>query len=126
MKQKNVDEHFNVFKKDIFNYIELKLDYLKLEFIETFSLVYSKIITAWVVVVCLLITSGFMLIALALYLGKLWKSYHLGFLAVGGVFFVFMIIFFIFRKKILTNPMVNLLISIFFEKKVNNELKKKL
>lgn len=126
MKQKNVDDHFNLFKKDILNYIELKLDYLKLEFVETFSLIYSKIITTWVVVISMLLASSFMMVGLALYLGKIWKSYHLGFFAVGGIFVLFMLFFFLFRKKILTNPMVNLLISVFFEKKVNNELKKRL
>lgn len=121
MKETDINEYYHTIKKDITKFIELKFDFFKLEFVEIFSQAYSKIITAWVVAISMVIFTSFILLALGLFLGKLWGAYYLGFLAVSGIFLGLLIIFFLLRKALLTNPMINLLVNVMFEKKIKNE-----
>jgi len=117
MKEKNLDDYYKIIKNDLTKYIELKLDFLKLEFIETFSTVFSKIITVWVAIIIGIIFFAFVLIALAFYLGKLLGGYHWGFLIVAGIFMIIGIILFLLRNTLITNPFINTFIELFYFKK---------
>lgn len=114
MKEKNIDEYFKILKNDLTKYAELKLNYLKLEFIETFSTVFSKIISIWVTVIISIIFFTFILIALAFYLGKILGAYYWGFLIVGGIFILLGLIFFLLKNVLITNPLISSFMELLF------------
>ena len=122
MKERNIDDYYKILKRDISKYLYLKIDYFKLEFIEAFSTIFSKIITMWVSLLLGIIFISFALIALAFYLGKLLGAYHWGFLIVAGIFLFFAIIFIALRNKLLTNPLIKAFIETLFDSN-KNELK---
>lgn len=123
MKEKNIDEYYKILKNDLTKYTELKLNYLKLEFIETFSTVFSKIISVWVTIMVGIIFFSFILIALAFYLGKILGAYHWGFLIVGGIFLLTGIIFFLLRNTLITNPLISSFMELLFFDKSKSKLK---
>ena len=123
MKERSFNDYYKILRHDISKYIELKVDLFKIEFIETFSSIFTQIITLWVSIILGIIFVSFLLLALGLYLGKLLGAYHWGFLIVAGIFLVLAILFIVLRKTILTNPLINSFIETFFKKKKKNEKK---
>ena len=120
-------DYYKILKRDITKFFELKINYLKLEFAETFSTIFSHIVTIIVVLLMMIITFSFLLIALGFYLGKILHGYHWGFLIVAGIFLITALIFVALRKKIIVNPLINAFIELLFEdndfknRNLNNE-----
>ncbi len=123
MDEKGLKEEFHKLVKDIIKYYELKWEYFKLEFVESLAQLYTKVFSIfllWIIVPLFLL---FLLIALALYLGKIWGELYLGFLAVGGGVLVLGAIILAFRKVLITNPLVDALVSAMFDLDNQNEIK---
>lgn len=125
MKEKGFNEYFKLFKRDVLQYVELKLQYYKLEFVDVFSTIFSKLISVGVALLVGVIFLTFLLFALALFLGDILGAYYWGFLIVAGVFLLFGIIFILSKNKLLTNPLVNTLIGVLFEKEIRDENRRK-
>lgn len=121
MKERSFNDYYKILNRDISKFIELKVDLFKLEFIEAFSSIFSKIITVWVSLILGIIFITFLLISLGFYLGKLLGAYHWGFLIISGIFLLFAIIFVLMRNVFLTNPLINTMIDTLFDKNNNNE-----
>ncbi len=121
MKERSFNDYYKILRRDITKYIELKVDLFKIEFIETFSSIFSKIITLWVSIILGIIFISFLLLALGLYLGKILGAYYWGFLIVAGIFLLLAILFILLRNVILTNPLINSFIETFFDKEIKNE-----
>jgi hypothetical protein len=115
MKERSFEDYYKLLKRDISKYLALKIDYFKLEFIESFSTIFSKIITLWISLLIGIIFISFLLIALALYLGHILGAYYWGFLIVAGIFMLIGIIFILLRNKILTNPLIIAFIETLFD-----------
>ncbi len=127
MKEKSIKDYFRILKRDIKNLVELKLEFYKLEFIEVFSSIFSKIFTIGFVFIFGIIFVTFLLFALAFFLGDLLDANYWGFLIVSGIFMLMVIMFMIFRNAIITNPIINSLISVLFDptkEKIKNSAKK--
>jgi len=120
MKDKDINDYYKILKRDLTKYVELKVDLFKIEFIESFSKIFSKIVTISVSFLLGIIFLSFLLFSLGLYLGKLLGAYHWGFLIVAGIFLLIAILFILLRNVILTNPLINTFFSVFFD----NEKKK--
>lgn len=125
MKEKGFNEYFKLFKRDVLQYVELKLQYYKLEFVDVFSTIFSKLISVGVALLVGVIFLTFLLFALALFLGDILGAYYWGFLIVAGVFLLLGIIFILSKNKLLTNPLVNTLIGVLFEKEIRDENRRK-
>lgn len=124
MKERTFEDYFKIFKRDVTRYIDLKYEYFKLEFVELFSTIFSKILSLGVVLLISIIAFSFVLIAVAFYLGKLLGAYHYGFLIVAAGFFLIAILFVLLRNVIITNPLINSLISALFNNEIEKEEKK--
>lgn len=121
MKERSFNDYYKILNRDISKFIELKVDLFKLEFVEAFSSIFSKIITVWVSLILGIIFISFLLLSLGFYLGKLLGAYHWGFLIVAGIFLLMAIFFVLMRNVFLTNPLINTLIDSLFDKNSNNE-----
>lgn len=96
-------------------YIEQQLEYTKLDIAERLSIAISSAITAIVVVQLAFFVAGFLSIALGIYLGQRMGSYAQSFLIVGGIYAAITFIIVLFRRPLVTNPVVSRIIKIFFE-----------
>ena len=117
MEQKGLRGDINKLLADLIKYLELKWEYFKIEIIETLALLYTRIFSLlvwWLIVPIFLL---FILIGLALYLGKLWGEIYLGFFAVAGFILIIAILFLLLRRSLLTNPLINVFILAMFENK---------
>lgn len=98
-------------------YIEQQVEYAKLDVAERISTAISSAITTIVVLQLVFFVCGFLSIGLGIYLGQQMDSYVKGFLTVGGIYTIFTISIIIFRRPLVTNPVVSRIIKIFFEVK---------
>lgn len=124
MKERGFKDYFNLFKRDLTQFVELKLEYYKLEFVDILSTIFSKFIGIGVALIVGFVFIIFLLIALAFYLGSILGAYHWGFLIVAGVFLIIAVIFLLLRDKFFTNPLINTLVGSLFERKINKENRK--
>jgi len=123
MTEKSFKDYYKIFKRDITQYVDLRLDYLKIEGIDVFSTIASKLLMVVLALLFGIIFTSFLLFALAFFLGEILGANYWGFLIVAGIFLLFALLFFVFRKSLIQNPLVNTLISSLFQKKIVKEKK---
>lgn len=129
MEDKSLKELIEILYKDFRKYLDLKLDYYKLDIIERLVLLLTKIFSVAVVWVVIIMFAFYASMTLGFFLGDLLGAYHWGFLIVSGVILLVGGIIILLRKTIITNPIINTLIEAVFktkEKKRNEKAKNKL
>jgi len=109
-------EDINSIKKDIQEYIEVKVDLVRLHMTEQVSRIFSSAVNAAVIAYLLLFTLLFLSFAAGFFLGSLFNSNELGFLCVAGFYFLILIIFLLFRKQLIERPVIEAVIKLFFPK----------
>ncbi len=95
-------------------YLRLQLDYLRLDLAERTAKVASALVAVLAVGALLSFSLFMATVALALFLGQLWGSYALGFLAVAGLYASLAVLLSIFKEQWLTNPLLGRLLRAFF------------
>ena len=98
-------------------YVEQQIEYTKLDLAERLSTAISSSISTIVVLQLIFFVLGFFSLALGLYLGLRFGSYVQGFLVVGGIYMAVTLAIILFRRPLITNPIVSRIIKIFFEVK---------
>ena len=93
------------------SYLDKKLQYYKLEAAERMAKTSSSLITGFAVVATGAIAVLMLSMVLGFYLATLWDSLTLGFLAVSLLYIAFAVMIFIFRTRLITNPVVNYIIQ---------------
>jgi len=117
---KMVDDLNNI-KKDIREYIEVRLDLLRLHTAEHISRLFSNAVSAAVIGYLLLIILLFISFAGGYFFGSLLHSNELGFLCVAGFYTVVLVIFLVFRKQVVDRPVIKALMRLFFPKFSDDE-----
>jgi Zn-dependent protease with chaperone function len=118
-------DSYQDWKKQINDYINGRIELLKLEAAENIARFFSSIATNAVILYFSLLALIFISFALAYFLGDLLQSVSLGFLLTGLFYFVLAAIFYSLRKQIVEKPVIKAVIKLFFNtrnKKNNNEL----
>jgi len=109
-------ENFQQLYAEIRKYFLLQKEFVKVDFVEKLSILLSTFIILFVVVALIMSTLLFLFIALAYALESLVGSLALSF-AIIALFYVFLIVvFYSLRKKLIINPIVNLLAGLFLNK----------
>ncbi|GAB5555710.1 MAG: hypothetical protein Sapg2KO_53010 [Saprospiraceae bacterium] len=96
--------------------IEVKVDQAKLQAIEKSSKVISSLFTVLVIGATAGLSALFGFIALAIYLGQLLQNAALGFLAVAGLLLLITGCFYLFKRQLITNPIITYIIQLIYEK----------
>jgi hypothetical protein len=109
-------EELGNIKKDIQEYIEIRLDLLKLQVAENISGIISSITTGAIVILFISLTLFFLSLAAGYYIASLLHSNELGFLCVAGFYFLLMLIILLLRKKIIDRPVIKSVVKIFYSK----------
>lgn len=92
-------------------YSKTSLELVKLQTIDKTSDVISSLAVVISILLVVAIFTLFVNIGIGLWLGKLLNDYALGFFLVSGFYVVLGIIIYIFRIKLIKNPMDNLIVE---------------
>lgn len=107
--------------KSASEYVDLKLDELKLRTAKGLSIASQKLIVA----IILITLAGIVLTAAAfggvLLIGKLINDYAAGAFIVAGFFLIVLIVLFLLRNKLFMGGLVNMYVRLFFEDKPNRK-----
>ncbi len=105
------------FVGEVTQYVDLKVDDLKLRTAKGLSITLQKLLVA----IMFLTLGGIVLMALAfggvLLLGDIIGSYAAGAFIVAGVFAIAVLVVFLLRKKLFINSFVQVFVKLFFEDK---------
>jgi len=116
-------DDINNIRKDVFEYIEVKLDLIRLHTAENLSRIFSNAatiaITAYLLFMIIIILS----FAAGFFIGSLLNSVESGFLCVGGFYLLLLILFLLLRKQIVERPIIKSMVRLFFPKFEDDEKK---
>lgn len=91
-------EHIEKLVKDILGYVNTKIDHLQLIIIKKVTEEISKLLRAIAIGIVLIIFTGILSLAVALYLGEQLGTISYGFFIVAGFYFLILLILIIARK----------------------------
>ena len=116
-------DDINDLRKDILEYIEVKLDLIRLHTAENLSRIFSNVATIAVISYLLFFIILFISFAAGFYIGSLLESNELGFLCMAGFYALLLILFLAFRKQIVEQPVIKAMVRLFFPKFEEDEKK---
>lgn len=108
--ENDAEKIFTDLKEDISTYAGLKLRLLKLMAVERAANILSALSHGLIIMLFIFFTILFIFIALGFFLGDLLGNIALGFLIVGGIYFLLTIVFVMAKKGIRTH-LVNIIID---------------
>jgi hypothetical protein len=109
-------EEIEKIRKDLQEYVEVRLDLIRLNAAESIARIISD--------ASIIVVAGYILFFILLFLSMaagymfaaLFDSYTLGFMAVAGFYTIILIIFLVFREKIVERPVIKAILKVFFPK----------
>ncbi len=115
MEYKSIDNDDSIFAR-VVSYIKTYIELKKLSTIEKSVLILSSVAVALLIGIVFLMVLFFMSVGLALYLGDILASYYLGFISVGLLYLLLLIVLMLISKQYIKNPLTNYLIAKIFNK----------
>jgi hypothetical protein len=114
-------EEFNKIRKDIFEYLEVRLNQISLHTAENLSRILTN--TANIVIIGYLLFFILLFISMAAgyFFSEVFGSNQLGFLSIAGFYILILIVFLIFRRKIVERPIIQTMVKLFFTKFTDDE-----
>ena len=103
-------------KKDILDYLEVKLDLIKLNTAESLSRFISKSVNIAITGFLFFFIFLFISFAAGFFIGSRLDSNELGFLCIAGFYSLILVLFLLLRKKIIERPVIKAVIKLFFPK----------
>ena len=116
-------DDINDLRKDILEYVEVKLDLIRLHTAENLSRIFSNIATMAFIGYLLFFIILFISFAAGFYFGSLLESNELGFLCIAGFYSLLLLLFLVFRKQIVERPVIKAIVRLFFPKFEEDEKK---
>jgi hypothetical protein len=109
-------ENIDNIRKEIQEYLEVKLDLIRLHTAENLSRLLSNASTTVIIGYLLFMILIFLSSAAGLFIGSLLHSNEAGFLCVAGFYFLLLIVFLIFRKQVVERPVIKAVVRLLFPK----------
>ena len=107
----NLNDFYKENKRLVSDYVETRLDLLKLTTVRSLSRTLSMLILVTIISFMVLFFLLFLVIAFSWFMSDLLGSATLGFLCGGGVFLLILMLFVAFRKALFLNPLIRLFIQ---------------
>ena len=92
-------------------YAEQQKEYLRLEVSKRIAKTTSALVTVAVISFFAFMVILFLSISVGFLLGNLWGSYGVAFLLLTGIYALAAILIYFFKKRLITNPIVSLIIK---------------
>jgi hypothetical protein len=108
-------------KNDIQEYVEVRFDLIRLHVAENLSHIVSNAATVAIIGFFLFFIFFFLSFAAGYYFAHIFNSNELGFLLVAGFYFLMMLVFLVFRKRIVERPIIKAIVKLFFTKIKSDE-----
>lgn len=96
-------------------FVEQEIESAKLTAAEKISLATSSVMTGLILTLLVGTILLFASLALAYFLGTVLGSFALGFLSVSGIYLIVLLIVYIFRKRLITDRIVEVVIQFLFD-----------
>lgn len=112
--KENVANDIKEAKDDVENYVNAKIDMIKLHVAENLSRIVSGMIIKMVLAVFLVLITFFVSMAGAVWIDHIYSNSGIGFIIVAAFYLVLSIIFILLRRKIITKPIIQSFIQLFF------------
>lgn len=103
-------------------YVEQEIESVKLTAAEKISIATSTIVSGLILTLLAAAMLLFASLALSYYLGSLMNSTALGFLAVAGIYLLILLTVYLFRKRLITDNIVEVVIQFLFDDEEDSEL----
>ncbi|MEZ4990071.1 MAG: hypothetical protein R2824_06660 [Saprospiraceae bacterium] len=103
-------------------YVEQEIESVKLTAAEKISIATSTIVSGLILTLLAAAMLLFASLALSYYLGSLMNSTALGFLAVAGIYLLILLMVYLFRKRLITDNIVEVVIQFLFDEEEDSEL----
>ena len=114
-------EELEKIRKEIREYLGVRFDLLRLQIAESISGILSKTATLIITGYLLFFILLFLSIAAGYFFASLLGSNELGFLCVAGIYTLLLLVFILFRKRIIERPVIKAVIRLLFPKTGDNE-----
>lgn len=108
----NLQDFYKENRKLISEYIETRIQLLRLTSVRSLSKTLSMLILLMVISLMVLLFFVFLVIAFSIYIGNQMENPVMGFLAGAGIFLVVLLLSILFRKPLFLNPLIRLFILI--------------
>ena len=116
-------ENIDNIRKEVQEYMEVKLDLIRLHTAENLARLLSSASTVVIAGYLAFFVLMFLSFAGGFFLGSLLHSNEAGFMCVAGFYFLLLILFLIFRKKIVEKPVIKAVVRLLFPKFNDDENK---
>ena len=107
----NLNDFYKENKRLVSDYVETRLDLLKLTTVRSLSRTLSMLILVTIISFMVLFFLLFLVIAFSWFMSDLLGSATMGFLCGGGVFLLIIVLSVAFRKALFLNPLIRLFIQ---------------
>jgi hypothetical protein len=109
-------DNFQQLYDDVKKYVELQTEYVKVEFVEKLTILLSTLLIIGLIIVLVIAALFYLFFSLAYVLQPLLGSLALSFAIISGIYILLIVLFVIFRKRIVINPLVRFLSNLFLIK----------
>jgi uncharacterized membrane protein len=116
-------DELNDIKKDVLEYIEVKVDLIRIHTAENLSRIFSNVAIIAVAGYLLFLIVIFLSFAAGFFIGSKLNSNELGFLCVAGFYLLLLILFLAYRKHIVERPVIKAVVRLLFPKFDDDEKK---
>ena len=116
MMEENREKGISAIFSDAKDYIDTRMEYLRLSAVEKGSKIFADLVTNATVIICFILAFLFGTFTLALFLSDILGSYTRGFGCVAAIYLVLAIIVYLIKDKYLEPGLVNLFIRKYFDK----------
>ncbi len=113
----NTGQELKKLFEDFTEFLELKYDLLRLDISERFVKFFSGYFSFFILIVLIPFSLFFLSFAGAYYMSEVLGSLFYGFVSVGLIYFVVIILFLIFRNVLINRPLVKFIINSLFKNK---------
>jgi hypothetical protein len=110
-------------KKEIREYLEVRLDLIKLQTAEILSRLFSSALNTAIIGYLLFLILMFLSFAAGYFIASLLNSNELGFLCIAGFYILVLVIFLLLRKHIVERPVIQVIVKLLFPKFSDDEKK---
>jgi hypothetical protein len=102
-------------KEQLSDYVEVKVDLLKAQWVEKLSLIFSKLLTGFIMLFLLFFAILFGSLVIGFYFGDLFGSLMKGFGIIALFYALLLGLIYVFRKKWIQYPVANTIVSIIYQ-----------
>jgi hypothetical protein len=114
-------EDINNIKKDIQEYLEVRMDMIRLHTAENISRIFSSAVNTAIIGYLLFFILLFLSLSAGYFFASVLNSNVLGFFCVAGFYLLILVIFIIFRKQLIERPIIKAVMKLMFPKFIDDE-----